>query len=85
MSVQEQIGQMSQIDLQLLLNHKDETNPHQNGDDDVTLNRTKLEYYIGTLGIGSGLNNVVEHAWLVAPGHGLAPNIRSGNEPRDNC
>jgi beta-glucosidase len=63
MSVQEQIGQMSQIDLQLLLNHKDETNPHQNGDDDVTLNRTKLEYYIGTLGIGSVLNNVVGHAW----------------------
>ena len=51
MSVEDQIGQMSQIDLQILL------------DENHQVNVTKLEYYIGKLGVGSVLNNVVGHQW----------------------
>ena len=51
MSLEDQIGQMSQIDLNMLL------------DENKQVNTTKLEYYIGQLGIGSVLNNVVDHAW----------------------
>ncbi|KAI2511890.1 xylan 1-4-beta-xylosidase [Fragilaria crotonensis] len=57
MSVEQLIGQMSQIDLKMLLD--DDT-----GDDaTVRVNLSKLEYYIGHLGIGSVLNNVVGHQW----------------------
>lgn len=57
MSIEQLIGQMSQIDLKILLD--DDT-----GDDaTVRVNLSKLEYYIGHLGIGSVLNNVVGHQW----------------------
>ena len=48
MTLQQKIGQMSQIEINMLVT-----------DDKSTLNQTKLDYYIGELGIGSVLNNIV--------------------------
>ena len=64
MSIEHQIGQMSQIDLNMLL--MDDDGNDKNGDTDVrrrVVNTSKLEYYIGEMGIGSVLNNVVGHHW----------------------
>jgi beta-glucosidase len=52
MSLEDQIGQMSQIDLAILLD-----------DTRNDLNMSRVQYYIGVRGIGSVLNNVVGHQW----------------------
>jgi beta-glucosidase len=55
LSLDDKIGQMSQIDLNLVL--QDSSDGHKE------INASKVEYYIGELGIGSVLNNVVDHYW----------------------
>jgi beta-glucosidase len=49
MSISDLIGQMSMIDISLLLN----ANASISKDGDSMINQTALQYYIGTLGIGS--------------------------------
>jgi beta-glucosidase len=80
MSLDDLIGQMSQIDLNMLLEDiptesTDNVNQaeavkieieNENDSKPPTgkrLNTTKVEYYIGRLGIGSVLNNVVNRHW----------------------
>lgn len=77
MNLEELIGQMSQIDLNLLLEDvPDEIDPNAgdntaqdntgNKKPEKQLNMTKVEYYIGKMGIGSVLNNVLNHHWTAS-------------------
>ena len=51
MTLQQKIGQMSQIEINMLVNDNDNNK-------DRLLNQTKLDYYIGELGVGSVLNKI---------------------------
>ena len=72
MNWNEQIGQMIQIDINVLLTTDDTTDDNVTGDTtgtptnptNVTFNQTLLNYYIGELGIGSVLNN--HYKWTSA-------------------
>ena len=75
MDWKEQIGQMIQIDINVLLTTTDDTTDNDNTTADdttttpttttpVTFNQTLLNYYIGELGIGSVLNN--HYKWTSA-------------------
>ena len=72
MDWKEQIGQMIQIDINVLLTTDDTTDDNVTGDTtgtptnptNVTFNQTLLNYYIGELGIGSVLNN--HYKWTSA-------------------